>query len=144
MSLKELTDALGAVAGRQPAVGTVVEQDIERLNGLPAVKYGAFIWTQDRHQVDLLSGLATFNFYLFYVDRVDTADRTEVDAQSTGIDVLTNVIRSVADRYDLDVLGTLDFQPFYEDRFKDDCAGVYVRVSFQTDAFVGCEDDFDD
>lgn len=142
MSLKELTEALGAVAKRQPAVNTVVANDVYRLNGLPSAKYGVFAWTQGQHRVDLLSGLTTLNFFLFYVDRVDTADRTEVAAQSIALDVLTNVVRTVAEKYDLDVPGELVFQPFKE-RFKDDCAGGYVEVGFQTDAFDGCEDDFE-
>lgn len=143
MSLKELTEALGAVAKRQPAVGTVVEQDMDRLNGLPAVKYGVFGWVQGQHRVDLTAGLVTLNFSLFYVDRVDTGDRSEIDAHSTGLDVLVNVIRTVANKYDLDVVGDLRFQPFYE-KFKDDCAGGYINVGFLTDAVEGCEDEFNE
>lgn len=142
MTLKELTNALGEVARQQPAVGTVVENDVYRLNGLPDARYGVFAWTQQRHTVDTASGIATFNFWLFYVDRVDTGDRTEVDAQSDGIDVLTNVVRTVANRFELDLTGDLVFQPFTE-RFKDDCAGVYCEVGFQTDVVDGCEDEFD-
>lgn len=126
---------------KQPAVNTVVENDIYRLNGLPAARYGVFAWTQGLHRVDLLSGLTTLKFFLFYVDRVDTGDANEVAAQSDALDVLTNVVRTVANKYELDVPGELVFQPFKE-RFKDDCAGQYVEVEFQTDAYVACEDDF--
>lgn len=143
MSLKELTEAMGSVALKQPAVGTVVENDVYRLNGLPGAKYGVFAWTQGRHRVDLLTGLATYNFVLFYVDRVDTGDATEVDVQSTGVDVLTNVVRTVVQTYDLDLSGELVFQPFKE-RFRDDCAGVYCEIGFLTDAYEGCEDEFND
>jgi len=149
MSLKDLTNALNAIAAKQPAVGTVIENDVFRLNGIPDAKYGVFAWTQGRHRVDLLSGLQTLNFYLYYVDRVDTADKSEIDAQSTGIDVLTNIVRAVVNKFDLDLSGDLVFQPFIQEKavagkgFKDDCAGVYVEVGFMTDAYEGCEDEFD-
>lgn len=141
MTLKALTNALGEVARQQPAVGTVVESDVRRLNGLPDAKYGVFVWTQQTHSVDTLSGIATFNFWLFYIDRVDTGDKTETDAQSDGVDVLTNIIRTVATRYELDLSGDVQFHPFTG--FKDDCAGMYCEVGFQTDIVDGCEDEFD-
>lgn len=142
MSVKEIIDALCAIALRQPAVGTVVENNVYRLKGIPDVKYGVFAYVQGRHTVDLLANQATVRLTLFYVDRVDTADRSETFVQSTGVDVLTNIVRTFLNKYEQDLGGDLTIQPFKE-LFTDDCAGDFAEVEIITDAYEGCEDEFD-
>ena len=142
MSVKEIIDALCAIALRQPAVGTVVENNVNRLNGIPDAKYGVFAYVQGRHTVDLLSNQMTVRLTLFYVDRVDTADRSETFVQSTGVDVLTNIVRTFLNKYEQDLGGDLNIQPFKES-FTDDCAGDYAEVEIITDAYEGCEDEFE-
>ena len=65
-----------------------------------------------------------------------------MEIQSTGIEVLTNIIRQ------LDVLGVYcpdgySFNSFNE-RFVDDCAGVSCEVVFEVPVGAACPESFAD
>lgn len=128
MTLLQLIRTIERVAAGQPAVGTIVRNDIFRLNAAPAVRYGAFAWLQGEHRSGDGS-LMDYSFTFFYADRL-TADRAnEIEVQSVGVEVLTNIVRQLED---LGVFreGDVTFRTFNQ-RFADECAGVYCSVTLQ-------------
>lgn len=125
MTLLGFTRLMENIAGNQPAVNTIVRDNVLKLNGNPSVKYGAFAWVQGQHSENLATGLRTLRFSVFYVDRLllDKSNTTEV--QSVGLDVLGNIIRTLAESCDIDDW-TIDT---FTQRFTDECAGAYATFS---------------
>lgn len=141
MTLLEVIHALELVAGSQPAVGMVVQNDVFRLNTCPSVRYGVFAWTQGTHQLSDDGNLMRYAFTLFYVDRLTENQSNQVEVQSVGVSVLSNIIRVLGDRgvYSEGVT----FQTFNQ-RFLDECAGVFANVTFEVPATAVCADVFGD
>lgn len=126
MNLLQTIRAIEGVAASQPAVSAIVRNDVYRLNAWPAAKYGTFAWLQNEHTSDQDDDFLHFNFTFFYVDRLTENKGNEVEIQSTGIEVLGNILR------ELDALnifpGAHTFRSFNE-RFSDECAGVFCNVT---------------
>lgn len=139
MTLEQTIRIIEQVAMAQPAIKTVVENDIYRLNSLPDVKYGVFAFLQNQHSADIDSDLMTYNFTLFYVDRLTADKGNQINVQSTGVEVLNNIIRTLADRFGILATGGYSFQPFNQ-RFTDECAGVYTNVALQVEIDSICEE----
>lgn len=135
MTLKDFIGLLETSAGHQPAVHTIVRNDIYRLNALPSVKYGVFAWHQIQHRVE--NDLMFLSFRLVYADRLNLSDGNglaeyggnEIEIQSVAIRVLANVIRLVRDN-GVGIGGgdyTIDT---FNQRFSDQCAGAFATVTF--------------
>lgn len=139
MTLEQTIRIIEQVAKAQPAIKTVVENDIYRLNSLPDVKYGVFAFLQNQHSADIDSDLITYNFTLFYVDRLTADKGNKINVQSTGVAVLNNIIRTLADKFGILATGGYSFQPFNQ-RFTDECAGVYTNVALQVEIDSICEE----
>ena len=141
MTLLETIKAIEGVAKAQPSVRMVVPNDIFRLNATPSAQYGVFGWTQGQHEASLDSTLIRFRFTFFYVDRLTEDKGNEVEVQSTGVQTLDTVIRTLAD------MGIwaddYTFQTFNQ-RFLDECAGVFVSVRLTVPIGWTCPDEFDD
>lgn len=139
MTLKEITRAIESVALNQPAINMVVRNDIFRLNTYPKAKYGVFGWTQQQHQEDMDTDMVTYNFTFFYVDRLNEKRTNEVDIQSVGMTTLSNIIRA------LQTMGiytdTWEYQTFNQ-RFHDECAGVFCNIPLQVNVNYVCEEIF--
>lgn len=142
MTLEQTIRIIEQVAKAQPAIKTIVENDIYRLNSLPDVKYGVFAFLQNQHSADIDSDLMTYNFTLFYVDRLTADKGNQINVQSTGVAVLNNIIRTLADRFGILATGGYSFQPFNQ-RFTDECAGVYTNVALQVEIDGICEETAD-
>ena len=129
MNLSQVIQVIERVAAGQPTISTVVRNDVFRLNPVPDVRYGAFAWLQREHVSDADSNLITYNFTLFYVDRLRADGSNEVEVQSVGIETLDNILRALPD---LGVFpGSYTFQAFNQ-RFADQCAGVFCNVQLET------------
>lgn len=139
MTLEQTIRIIEQVAKAQPAIKTIVENDIYRLNSLPDVKYGVFAFLQNQHSADIDSDLITYNFTLFYVDRLTADKGNQINVQSTGVAVLNNIIRTLADKFGILAMGGYSFQPFNQ-RFTDECAGVYTNVALQVEIDGICEE----
>lgn len=125
MTLFQLIQAIEGVARLQPSVKMIVQHDVFRLNSAPSQKYGVFAWLQNQHSVQV-GGMQSFNFTFFYVDRL-TADKSNAtEVQSTGVETLGNILRTL-DAMDIAV-ESYTLQPFTQ-RFTDECAGVFCNVS---------------
>lgn len=141
MTLAEVIRRIEAVASSQPSVNTIVRSDVFRLNTLPSVRYGVFAWTQGQHSTSIDSDFITFNFSLFYVDRLTEDRRNETEVQSIGISTIDNIIRTLDDE-GIEA-GSYTFTTFNQ-RFADDCAGVFTGVSFSVPVSLVCEETFED
>lgn len=135
-----MTEALKEAAKAQPAVKTVVPNDVYRLNSKPRVDYGVFSFVQGTHRDDL-EGFTRFVFTLFYIDRLTDDKSNEIDVQSTGIDVLRNIIRTIEAKYIGGEHQSVSYTTFTE-RFSDECAGAFAYVEFTVPVDTLCEEDY--
>lgn len=141
MTLQEVIRAIETAARIQPSVNMVVQNDVFRLNALVNAKYGVFAWTQGRHRVTFTEDWRRYSFTLFYVDRLRNDKVNEVEIQSVGMDTLTNILRQLDD-WGL-TPETYEFQSFNQ-RFSDECAGVYCSVILLAPEDFVCPEEFGD
>lgn len=142
MTLLELIKTMEVIASHQPSIHMVVENDIFRLNNKADAKYGVFAFVQGQHSTSIDSNVITYAFTLFYVDRLKNDRSNQIEIQSVGIQSLDNIIRQ------LDNLGiysetSYSFQVFNQ-RFTDDCAGVFCNVNLSVPVGSLCPEDFED
>lgn len=137
MTLSEVIRVIEAAARCQPSVRCIVRNDVYRLNELPDARYGCFAWLQNEHSADLSGGVLSFSFTFFYVDRLTDDRSNETDIQSTGINTLYNIGRTLEDRGLMMEPERMTFQTFNQ-RFADDCAGVFSRLTLIAPAFGLC------
>ncbi len=134
--LKRIIYYLVQAAKNQPNLNTVMLHDIYRLNHLPDIRYGAFVIETEQGVSTLPSSLFRFNFVLYYVDRLTVDKKNMLDVQSTGIDVLHNILVGLPE--EIDII-TSTYRVF-DQRFKDDCAGAYVNVTLDVPSNYDCVD----
>ena len=142
MTLKDVIKAIEVVASHQPSIRMVVENDVFRLNSYADAKYGVFAWVQGQHSASVDASVINYTFTFFYVDRLKADKSNQVEIQSVGIQTLDNIIRK------LDDLGlyaelTYTFQVFNQ-RFLDECAGVFCNVTLSVPVNSLCPEDFGD
>ena len=142
MTLAETIKMIEVVASQQPSVNMIVRNDVFRLNAVPDAKYAAFAWLQREHTTSADSSFIDFSFTFFYVDRLKADKSNEVEIQSTGIQTLNNIIR-VLDEYDVVAETQYTFQVFNQ-RFADQCAGVYCNVTLSVPITGFCAEFFAD
>lgn len=136
MTLLETINAIEIAATQQPSINMVVRNDVFRLNAIPDAKYGVFAWTQGRHIIGEDS--QTFVFTFFYVDRLTANKANEVEIQSVGIQTIHNILLTL-DEWGIP-FENWEVQTFNQ-RFLDECAGVYATVRLQVPVSWACPDD---
>lgn len=134
MTLEETIRTLEAVALQQQSVAMVIDNDIFKLNTIPNAKYAVFAYTQGEHLTSVSGDMATYRLTLFYVDRLLADKSNQTQIQSTGTQVLRNILTMMSE-LDFQV-DNMPIQPFTQ-QFVDECAGVYCAVSIG--AANGCE-----
>lgn len=142
MTLQQVIKAFEVVASQQPSVNMIVRNDIFRLNSKSDARYGVFGWTQGQHSTSADSSLFTYSFVFFYVDRLKNDRSNEIEVQSVGIQTLDNILRKLED-LDIFVSSSYSFQTFNQ-RFLDECAGVFCNVSLQVPVSSMCSESFAD
>lgn len=138
MTLMQLINLFEKVAQQQPSINMIVQQDVFRMNSAPSLKYGVFAWTQGQHSGSI-NGMSTFSFTLFYVDRLKEDQSNQIEIQSVGCDTLSNILR-LLDEHDVEV-GNYTMQTFNQ-RFTDECAGVFCNVTLSVLPTTSCAEDF--
>lgn len=142
MTLSDTIKAIEKLAAGSPSVGSIVRNDIFRLNSLPDAEYAVFGWTQGQHSASVNSSLITFNFTFFYIDRLTEDKRNQVEIQSVGIQVLDNLIRS------LELQTVYAENPYtfttFNQRFLDECAGVFTQVALSVPVGDLCDETYAD
>lgn len=126
MTLLETIRLMESIAKKQPAVNSIVENDVFRLNECPQAKYGVFAFTQGMHTASEGDDTLRYSFTLFYVDRLTEARGNEIEVQSVGVQTLDNILLRLQG-CGIGV-GTYTFQTFNQ-RFTDECAGTYCTVT---------------
>ena len=134
MTLEQTIRTLEAVALQQQSVAMVIDNDIFKLNTIPNAKYAVFAYTQGEHLTSVSGDLATYRLTLFYVDRLLADKSNQTQIQSTGTQVLRNILTMMSE-LDFQV-DNMPIQPFTQ-QFVDECAGVYCSVAIG--AANGCE-----
>lgn len=142
MTLQQVIKACEVVASQQPSVNMIVRNDIFRLNSKSDARYGVFGWTQGQHSASTDSDLFTYSFTFFYVDRLKNDRSNEIEVQSVGIQTLNNILRKLDD-IGVFVSSTYNFQTFNQ-RFLDECAGVFCNVSLQVPVNTLCAESYPD
>lgn len=132
MNLKEVIEGLNSIALSQPDVNDYVKSgNIYDINEQRNIKYSVFCVTQGTHSYNFTNGYNTFNFILYYVDRLQSDGDNKVEVQSTAIETLKNIIREFMKEYDVEI-ETASFEVFTES-FSSLCAGAYTTVSIFVD-----------
>ena len=131
---KKLIYYIVQAAKEQPNLNTVMLHDVYRLNHLPNIRYSALVIETDQGQH--LDNVFRFNLILYYVDRLTYNRDNMLDIQSTGIDVLHNILVSLPEEIDL-ISSTYRV---FDQKFKDACAGAYVNVTLDIPVNYVCSD----
>lgn len=138
ITLSKIIDVICAIASGEKNINTVIQNDIYELDGIPNAKYNVFGITQNIHRED--EQFIYFNFYLYFINRVNNDGRqNEILNQSTGIQVLRNIIRKTCEYFDIDVDQDIQYFPFIQ-KFADVCSGVYADVVFAVPLDMCLED----
>ena len=141
MTLKEAIKMIEMVASQQPSVNMIVEHDVFRLNSLPDAKYGVFAWLQGQHSTSIDSNTISLQFTFFYVDRLTEDKGNQLEVQSVGIQTLDNILRTLEENGLW--VANYNFQVFNQ-RFLDECAGVFSNVTIDMPISSVCPEDFTD
>ena len=142
MTLQQIIRIIEVVASQQPSVNMIVQNDIFRLNAKSDARYGVFGWTQGQHTTSTDSSLFSYSFTFIYVDRLKNDVSNQIEVQSVGIQTLDNILRKLED-LDISVSSTYNFQSFNQ-RFIDECAGVFCNVTLQVPVSSICSESFAD
>ena len=130
MTLFDIIRNLQAIAAQEPSVRSVSDGDIyDCLNAAVDIKYGVFHITQDTHTTN--GDLDVWGLNLFYIDRLLDNGENRLSIQSAGITILENVLRNFADTFGAEYMNNIVYTPFTQ-RFKDNCAGVFCKISIST------------
>lgn len=136
MRIKKLIELLSDTAQSQPNINYVGVGNVYDLNSKPDANYGVVYITQGNTSV--YENEVHYTITLFYIDRMTDNYDNRLDIQSNGMAVLTNIIHKLVDIEDeIDVNYPLQFTPFNQ-RFIDDCAGVFTTITFITDGLTTC------
>ena len=128
MKLLELIQVIECIASEQPCINMIVRDSATRLNVVKDNKYGAFVWQQGTHRATVADDMMRCNFKLFYIDRLINGSNNETEIQSVGISALNNIIRTLAEDFDVEDW-TLDvFEPH---KFTDLCSGAWADVTIR-------------
>lgn len=138
MTLSQTIGLFEGVAKQQPSINMIVQNDVYRINSAPSLKYGVFAWTQGQHSGSI-NGMTTFSFTFFYVDRLTEDKSNQIEIQSVGCETIGNILR-LLDEHDVEV-GSYTMQTFNQ-RFTDECAGVFCNVSLSVNPQSMCNEAF--
>ena len=142
MTLLELIKTIEIVASYQPSIKMVVENDVFRLNNKADARYGVFAFVQGLHNTSIDSSVISYTFTFFYVDRLKNDRSNQIEIQSVGIQTLDNIIRRLDDLGVYSETG-YSFQVFNQ-RFLDECAGVFTNVTLSVPVGSTCPETFED
>ena len=135
MTLKTIIEKLKEYALATPNVGGVIVNDVFRANFWDDAHYGVVAIIQREHSIS--DNFAIFRFQLAYIDRLTEDKENEVEVQSEGVMVISNMVNAlVEDNADVEMNGEMSFSVFNE-RFKDECGGVLADVAFTTPSPMG-------
>ena len=126
MTLLQIYNLIKDVSLAQPNINTVVQEflDLNRED----TKYSAIVIQQRDHQ-QTSDDFITYNFYIGYVDRLLSDKSNNIDIQSTGINILNNIINYIKDTYYPNIAISAGQYTVFNQRFTAECSGVYTSIA---------------
>ena len=126
MTLLQIYNLIKDVSLAQPNINTVVQEflDLNRED----TKYSAIVIQQRDHQ-QTSDDFITYNFYIGYVDRLLSDKSNNIDIQSTGINILNNIINYIKDTYYPQIAISAGQYTVFNQRFTAECSGVYTSIA---------------
>ena len=134
MTLKNIIELLKTIALSKPTIRYVGDGNVFDLNSVPDFKYGVFYITQQGS--DIYENQEYHKLTLFFIDRLTDEADNKLQIQSNGQREISNIVNTLMDMEDVYVNYPLSFTSFNQ-RFADDCAGVFSTITFITDREMG-------
>jgi hypothetical protein len=143
MTLYETIKIIEDIAKKQPNINNIVETgDIYDLNKDEyEQKYSAFCITQRTHIPQ--ENFITYNFTLYYVDRLTFDKENKLFVQSTACEILTNIVKTLNQTIDFLQVDISDITTFTE-KFTAECAGAFINVGITVTYNSLCPSIFDE
>ncbi len=144
MTLLELTDAIEQLALTSPIVHYAASgANVYTLNDRTVKDYAAiYIMPDGTHTV--MTDTTRYHLTIFYIDRLTSDHSNSAQIFSSGIQVLTNLVRGIADIDGVaDVNADLTVQNFIEpsrEKMSDMCAGAYISATVTVPNGATCFD----
>lgn len=139
MEYKELVKLIENVSLHIPNINSFYVGDVYEINSDPTVKYSTVVLTNQENSFSTTDERYTYNFVLFYIDRLTDDEKNRLDIQSHAIDALSNIIEILGNSYNC-IIDNYRFEVFQE-RFADLCSGAFARVSVVVDE-MDCVESF--
>lgn len=138
MTIKKLIDVITKTAKKKPNINYVGVGNVYDLNSKPDVNYSLIYLTYQNSQVN--ESEIRHNIVMFYIDRMTDDYDNRLDIQNNGILEITNIVNTIVNLEDVEVDMPMAFTPFNQ-RFAEDCAGVFTTITFIVDGDGNCHFD---
>lgn len=138
MTIKKLIDVITKTAKKKPNINYVGVGNVYDLNSKPDVDYSLIYLTYQNSQVN--ESEIRHNIVMFYIDRMTDDYDNRLDIQNNGILEITNIVNTIVNLEDVEVDLPMAFTPFNQ-RFAEDCAGVFTTITFIVDGDGNCHFD---
>lgn len=138
MTIKKLIDVITKTAEKKPNINYVGVGNVYDLNSKPDVNYSLIYLTYQNSQVN--ENEIRHNIVMFYIDRMTDDYDNRLDIQNNGILEITNIVNTIVNLEDVEVDMPMAFTPFNQ-RFAEDCAGVFTTITFIVDGDGNCHFD---
>ena len=109
--------------GKELGIKTVFVQDIYQINNNPDISYPVLVIESDETRETL--DLWQYRFRLTYVDILAEDQSNLIDIQSTGMELLSKLLRDIPENWNLT---SSSYRTFLQ-RFNDECSGVYCWIT---------------
>lgn len=111
--------------GKELGIKTVFVQDIYQINNNPDISYPVLVIESDETRETL--DLWQYRFRLTYVDILAEDQSNLIDIQSTGMELLSKLLRNIPENWNLT---SSSYRTFLQ-RFNDECSGVYCWMTLE-------------
>ena len=111
--------------GKELGIKTVFVQDIYQINNNPDIYYPVLVIESDETRETL--DLWQYRFRLTYVDILAEDQSNLIDIQSTGMELLSKLLRNIPENWNLT---SSSYRTFLQ-RFNDECSGVYGWITLE-------------
>ena len=111
--------------GKELGIKTVFVQDIYQINNNPDIYYPVLVIESDETRETL--DLWQYRFRLTYVDILAEDQSNLIDIQSTGMELLSKLLRNIPENWNLT---SSSYRTFLQ-RFNDECSGVYCWITLE-------------
>ena len=111
--------------GKELGIKTVFVQDIYQINNNPDISYPVLVIESDETRETL--DLWQYRFRLTYVDILAEDQSNLIDIQSTGMELLSTLLRNIPENWNLT---SSSYRTFLQ-RFNDECSGVYCWITLE-------------